>query len=230
MKSVRFLYILSLFLFLLLLTGCAATAGAPETVSIYDEIVLDGSSTHSSLFTSGMRVNEVLETLNLKEEDLFSLNTYPLDGKSSPVEGASEMTMMVTKESYCFEEFGKDLPFRLTFTFYDDALRSVTYNVYLNVEDPGEGYDLAMDFMNSFIDKTGAKPVENGVEFEYSTYGSAEKESFLAPGGMYACQFFHGGVLGEISISSLTPSPALGYDQEVMVQLGISMMLDRLES
>lgn len=227
MKNVRFLYILSLFVSLLLLAGCAETAVAPETVSIYDEIVLDGSSTHSSLFTSGMRVNEVLETLNLKEEDLFSLNTYPLDGKSSPVEGASEMTMMVTKESYCFEEFGKDLPFRLTFTFYDDALRSVTYNVYLNVEDPGEGYGLAIGFMNSFIEKTGAKPVENGVEFEYSTYGSAEKESFLTPGGNYACQFFHGGVLAEIGMSSFTPTAGQGYDQDVMVQLGISLMLDR---
>ena len=227
MKNVRFLYILSLFLFLLLLTGCAATAAAPETVSIYDEIVLDGSSSHSSLFTSGMGVEDVLETLNLKEEDLFSLNTYPLDGKSSPVEGASEMTMMATKENYCFEEFGKDLPFRLGFTFYNDALRSVTYNVYIDVEDPGEGYGLAMDFMNSFIEKTGAKPVENGVEFEYQTYGSAEKESFLTPGGNYACQFFHGGVLAEISMSSFTPTAGQGYDQDVMVQLGISLMLDR---
>lgn len=228
MKNVRFLYILSLFVFLLLLAGCAETAAAPETVSIYDEIVLDGSSTHSSLFTSGMRVNEVLETLNLKEEDLFSLNTYPLDGKSSPVEGASEMTMMVTKESYCFEEFGKDLPFRLTFTFYDDALRSVTYNVYLNVEDPGEGYGLAIGFMNSFIEKTGAKPVETGTEFEYHTYGSAEKESFLSPGGHYVCQFFHGGVLGEIGFSSFSPTPDQGYAQDVMIQLGISLMLDRV--
>lgn len=226
MKKLAMFFFVMVFLF----TGCTPSENETGLKSLYDEIVLDGSSTYNALFTSGMSVEDVLKTLNLKEEDLFSMDTYPLEEGTSPVEGASEMTMMGTNAWYCFEEFGEDLPFRLMFVFYDNALRQVGYNVYYDLDDPDEAYSLALNFMNSFIEKTGAKPAENGTEFEYHTYGSADKESFLAPGGMYACQFFHGGVLGEISISSLTPSPALGYDQEVMVQLSISLMLDRLES
>lgn len=227
MKQKYFFTGLCLLLILIFISGCAPESET-ESASLFDKIVLDGANTRSADFEYGMSVEDVLKILNLKEEDLFSLDTYPLDEASSPVSGASEMTMMATEDAFFYSEFGESLPFRLMFTFYDNALRKVVYNVYIDVEDPGEGYELAMEFMNTFIEKTGAKPVENGTEFEYHTYGSAEKEGFLTPGGNYSCQFFHGGVLGEISISSFTPSPDLGYEQEVMVQLGICLMLDRI--
>lgn len=217
-----------LLLVLVFISGCAPESET-ESASLFDKIVLDGANTRSADFEYGMSVEDVLKILNLKEADLFSLDTYPLDEASSPVSGASEMTMMATKDAFFYSEFGENLPFRLMFTFYDDALRKVVYNVYIDVADPGEGYELAMEFMNRFIERTGAAPVENGTEFEYQTYGSPEKDSFLTPGGNYVCQFFHGGVLGDISMSSFTPTADQGYEQDVMVQLGISLMLDRIE-
>ncbi len=224
MKKLTIFVLVILFLF----ASCVPTSKDDGLKSLYDEIILDGSNTRNALFTSGMSVEEVLKTLNLKEEDLASMETYPLDEKSSPVEGASEMTMMGTNALYCFEEFGEELPFRLMFVFYDNALRQVGYNLYYDLDDLGEAYDLALEFMNAFIKKTGAKPVETGTEFEYNTYGSSEKDTFTSAGGRYACQFFHGGVLGEIGFSSFSPTPDQGYAQDVMIQLGISLMLDRI--
>ncbi len=224
--------------FVFLLAGCTTSEEAEEESgmrSIYEEIILDGEYTDSLFFAYGMSVEDVLAIIDLEEEELLALNTYTLDAETSPVEGASEMTQMVTQEHYCYAELGEDLPFRLLFTFYDDALRNVTYNVYINVETPSEGYDIAYAFMNDFIEKTGAQPIDESTDAaetgsSYQTYGSADKDSFLTAGGHYACQFFNSGVLAEIGMSSFALTADQGYDQEVMVQLGISMMLDRLES
>ena len=141
MKQKYFFTGLCLLLILIFISGCAPESET-ESASLFDKIVLDGANTRSADFEYGMSVEDVLKILNLKEEDLFSLDTYPLDEASSPVSGASEMTMMATEDAFFYSEFGESLPFRLMFTFYDNALRKVVYNVYIDVEDPGEGYEL----------------------------------------------------------------------------------------
>jgi hypothetical protein len=222
-KMKRTYLLFSLFVVLVLLAGCAATDPQPKTDSIFDEIVLDGEKTNIAGIQAGMSVDEVLKVLNLTKDDV-TIDAF----ETSNVPGVSEYTNMFTDAIYQYDEFGTALAFRKMFVFHDDKLVSMTYNSYIENADLSKSYDLAFDAMNAFIKKTGAKPVETGTEFEYNTYGSSEKDTFTSAGGRYACQFFHGGVLGEIGFSSFSPTPDQGYAQDVMIQLGISLMLDRI--
>lgn len=228
MNKMKFKIAIVAIMIVALLASCSAdkTASdksAPETESIYDVIVLDGENTHIKDLTAGMTVDEVLSALG-HSEDEYTIDTY------TPARATdnTEVTDMIKKENVKFDEFEYD--FMILYRFTNGSLERISYGTQIDIEDTGKAYDTAHAFMESFIEKTGAVPLENAEGFEYHIYGSDERESFMQEGGHYNCQFFNGGVLGEISMSNFDPS-YLGekntYKNKIVISLNILTVLER---
>lgn len=200
--------------------GCTPKETKNDFESIYDEIILDGKNTHLSEITYGMTVDDVLISLGLSEDDVI-LNTY----EASYIPDVTEVTKLVTEEIFRYKELNSASAFRKIFEFHDGKLKSVSWNTYLNENDLSKAYDAAMQFIDDFLKKSGATPVENAEGFEYNAYGSTEKADFLKAGGHYDIQFFNGGALAMLSMVSFEPAPSQNYEQDVMIQIGISMNL-----
>lgn len=216
----KFLFF-GIFLVLILIAGCSASTGTKDN-SIFSEIIIDGDYTHIKDLEADMSVNQVLSALGFTEDDV-EINTF----ESDAIPEVTEHTHMMSKEAFHYTELDPEYGFQKVFIFYDNKLKTVGYRCIYDGIDPSEAYDSAISFMDLFIEHTGATPVENAESFEYHLYGSPEKESFLEPDAYYHCQFFNGGPLAEIAMSTRDTSEMQHmYKDDLTVHLAISFKME----
>ena len=88
-----------------------------------------------------------------------------------------------------------------------------------------EFFDASMEFIDNFVRKSGASPVENGQGFEYHIYGTKERSDFDSAGAGYHVQFLHGGALAEIGLGSQELPLVDGSEPTVSLFFGINIKL-----